>query len=263
MSSITSSTGQTQIDPVEEIIAHMKESGFTDEEIKAIQEHDKTGATPDLNYFAAIDRRTLSSLQYFGNLDENTKELIHAQAPISLLRTIGDINNWKNGSYIGFGADFVENFLQQEIDDIDNITLDAISLAILISRAKILQTRVEQQLKYIESVNAELSEINTMISRASSLKAEAGDDHNAMPQDMIDFWNKYNAQIAGDDHEHHGAEWDANIRSLKTVADKISTQSNIETTKLQQDINKFNQAFELLNSMLKKFEDSSKTTARH
>ena len=84
-----------------------------------------------------------------------------------------------------------------------------------------------------------------------------------MPQDMIDFWKKYEAPIAGDDNAHHAAEWDANIRALKTKADKITSQSQIETTKLQQDINKFNQSFELLNSVLKKYENSSMTTAKH
>jgi hypothetical protein len=252
---------QPQANPVEDLINSIKDAGFTDEDILALQQASQNGEeVPSKNYFVAIDRKTLNGLQYFGKLDENSQQLFHSHAPISLLRAVGDSQNWENGQYIGFGEKFVNEVLSKELDTIHSqARLDAKSFATLVVLAKLLQIGIEEQIKHIESINEKLSDINELIAKGTTLKAEAGEDGTAnMPDDMVAFFEKNNIDIPGDDKILNAQEWDAAIRSMKTVADTISSQSQIETTKLQQRINKFSQAFELLSSLLDKFDKVSK-----
>jgi tRNA(Ser,Leu) C12 N-acetylase TAN1 len=258
-------TYQPSVNPVDDLINEIKKDGFTDENIEALRNIGKNEEEePEKNYFVAIDRKTLNALQYFGKLDENSKQLVHTQAPMSLLRTVGDSNNWKNGQYIGFGAKFVEEFLNKELDSIHKgVRLDSTSFATLVALAKLQQSGVAEQIKYIETdVNKKLKEINEMIARMTTLKAEAGEDGKTkMPDDIVKYFKDHKLDIPGSDHKLNAAEWDAAIRTMKTRADTISSQSQIETTKLQQRINKFSQSFELLTSLLDKFDKVSKKTA--
>ena len=246
-------------------IASLRAAGYSDAQIEALlsmADPDDQGNSLTPTHFYSVNKQTLNSLQYTGQLDESSQQLVYLQAPIALVQEVSNPANWNGDNYIGPGASEINAYLLGEPVDFTKPSLDALIMAVLTARADILQTQLEEQIESINQKNDLLEEANTFLAKAKEKKAAAGTSGSStMTQDMIDFWDKMGAQTdrSGNDNVHNSAEWDANIEYLKSKIESLTSQSQLETTKLQQTINKYNQTFEMLSNFINKYFQSIST----
>ena len=243
-------------------IASLRAAGYSDAQIEALMslaDPDDQGNSLTPTHFYSVNKQTLNALQYSGQLDEASRELVYLQAPIALVQEVSDPTNWNGDNYIGPGASQINAYLLGEQVDFAKPSLDAMIMAVLTARADILQNQLEEQIESINQKNQTLESANNMLARAKELKAEAGtSDSVRMPQDMIDFWDSLGAKYDSSD-SHDSSEWDVNIEGLKGKIEALTSQSQLETTKLQQTINKYNQTFEMLSNFMNKYFQSIST----
>lgn len=243
-------------------IASLRAAGYSDAQIEALMslaDPDDQGNSLTPTHFYSVNKQTLNALQYSGQLDEASRELVYLQAPIALVQEVSDPTNWNGDNYIGPGASQINAYLLGEQVDFAKPSLDAMIMAVLTARADILQNQLEEQIESINQKNQTLESANDMLARAKELKAEAGtSDSVRMPQDMIDFWDSLGAKYDSSD-SHDSSEWDVNIEGLKGKIEALTSQSQLETTKLQQTINKYNQTFEMLSNFMNKYFQSIST----
>ncbi|WP_066017099.1 hypothetical protein [Endozoicomonas atrinae] len=246
-------------------IESLRAAGYTDAQIEALlsmADPDDQGNSLTPTHFYSVNKQTLNSLQYTGQLDEASQQLVYLQAPIALVQEVSNPANWNGDNYIGPGASEINAYLLGEPVDFTKPSLDALIMAVLTARADILQTQLEEQIESINQKNDLLEDASDMLRRAKDLKAQAGTSGSStMPQDMIDFWDSLGAgySTSGGDAVHNSAEWDVNIEGLKGKIDSLTSQSQLETTKLQQTINKYNQTFEMLSNFINKYFQSIST----
>ncbi|WP_419836040.1 hypothetical protein [Endozoicomonas atrinae] len=246
-------------------IESLRAAGYSDAQIEALlsmADPDDQGNSLTPTHFYSVNKQTLNSLQYTGQLDEASQQLVYLQAPIALVQEVSNPANWNGDNYIGPGASEINAYLLGEPVDFTKPSLDALIMAVLTARADILQVQLEEQIESINQKNDLLEEANTFLAKAKEKKAAAGTSGTStMTQDMIDFWNKMGAQTdrTGNDNVHNSAEWDANIEYLKSKIESLTSQSQLETTKLQQTINKYNQTFEMLSNFINKYFQSIST----
>lgn len=246
-------------------IASLKAAGYSDAQIEALlslADPDDQGNSLTPTHFYSVNKQTLNSLQYTGQLDPAAKQLVYLQAPISMVQEVSNPANWQGDNYIGPGASSINAYLLGEPVDFTKPSLDALIMSVLTARADILQKQLEEQIASISEKNKKLEEANTMLARAKDLKAAAGTSGTStMPGDMVDFWNGMGAKMStsGGDNVHNSAEWDVNIEGLKGKIESLTSQSQLETTKLQQTINKYNQTFEMLSNFINKYYQSLST----
>ena len=243
-------------------IASLRAAGYSDAQIEALMslaDPDDQGNSLTPTHFYSVNKQTLNALQYSGQLDEASKQLVYLQAPIALVQEVSDPTNWNGDNYIGPGASQINAYLLGEQVDFTKPSLDAMIMAVLTARADILQNQLEEQIESINQKNQTLESANNMLARAKELKAEAGTSGSVrMPQDMRDFWDSLDAKYDGSD-THDSSEWDVNIEGLKGKIEALTSQSQLETTKLQQTINKYNQTFEMLSNFMNKYFQSIST----
>ena len=243
-------------------IASLRAAGYSDAQIEALMslaDPDDQGNSLTPTHFYSVNKQTLNALQYSGQLDEASRQLVYLQAPIALVQEVSDPANWNGDNYVGPGASDINAYLLGEQVDFAKPSLDAMIMAVLTARADILQNQLEEQIESINQKNQTLESANTMLARAKELKADAGTSGTAtMPQDMIDFWDSLGAKY-DDSDSHNSAEWDVNIEGLKGKIEALTSQSQLETTKLQQTINKYNQTFEMLSNFMNKYFQSIST----
>ena len=99
-----------------------------------------------------------------------------------------------------------------------------------------------------------------MLALAKDKKSDAGtSDSTPMTPEMVDFWESLGAKTASGGNDYDAAEWDVNIEGLKGKIEALTSQSQLETTKLQQTINKYNQTFEMLSNFINKYFQSIST----
>lgn len=243
-------------------IASLRAAGYSDAQIEALMslaDPDDQGNSLTPTHFYSVNKQTLNALQYSGQLDEASKQLVYLQAPIALVQEVSDPTNWNGDNYIGPGASQINAYLLGEQVDFTKPSLDAMIMAVLTARADILQNQLEEQIESINQKNQTLESANNMLARAKELKAEAGTSGSVrMPQDMVDFWDSLGAKY-DDSDTHNSSEWDVNIEGLKGKIEALTSQSQLETTKLQQTINKYNQTFEMLSNFMNKYFQSIST----
>ena len=243
-------------------ISSLRAAGYSDAQIEALMslaDPDDQGNSLTPTHFYSVNKQTLNALQYSGQLNEASRQLVYLQAPIALVQEVSDPANWNGDNYIGPGASQINAYLLGEPVDFTKPSLDAMIMAVLTARADILQNQLEEQIESINQKNQTLESANTMLARAKELKADAGTSGTArMPQDMIDFWDSLGAKY-DDSDSHNSAEWDVNIEGLKGKIEALTSQSQLETTKLQQTINKYNQTFEMLSNFMNKYFQSIST----
>ena len=243
-------------------ISSLRAAGYSDAQIEALMslaDPDDQGNSLTPTHFYSVNKQTLNALQYSGQLDEASRQLVYLQAPIALVQEVSDPANWNGDNYIGPGASQINAYLLGEPVDFTKPSLDAMIMAVLTARADILQNQLEEQIESINQKNQTRESANTMLARAKELKADAGTSGTArMPQDMIDFWDSLGAKY-DDSDSHNSAEWDVNIEGLKGKIEALTSQSQLETTKLQQTINKYNQTFEMLSNFMNKYFQSIST----
>lgn len=243
-------------------IASLRAAGYSDAQIEALMslaDPDDQGNSLTPTHFYSVNKQTLNALQYSGQLDEASRQLVYLQAPIALVQEVSDPTNWNGDNYIGPGASQINAYLLGEQVDFAKPSLDAMIMAVLTARADILQNQLEEQIESINQKNQTLESANNMLARAKELKADAGTSGTArMPQDMVDFWDSLGAKY-DDSDTHNSSEWDVNIEGLKGKIEALTSQSQLETTKLQQTINKYNQTFEMLSNFMNKYFQSIST----
>ncbi len=243
-------------------IASLRAAGYSDAQIEALMslaDPDDQGNSLTPTHFYSVNKQTLNALQYSGQLDEASRQLVYLQAPIALVQEVSDPTNWNGDNYVGPGASQINAYLLGEQVDFAKPSLDAMIMAVLTARADILQNQLEEQIESINQKNQTLESANNMLARAKELKAEAGTSGSVrMPQDMRDFWDSLGAKY-DDSDTHNSSEWDVNIEGLKGKIEALTSQSQLETTKLQQTINKYNQTFEMLSNFMNKYFQSIST----
>ncbi|WP_163369407.1 hypothetical protein [Endozoicomonas acroporae] len=246
-------------------INSLRAAGYTDAQIEALlsmADPDDQGNSLTPTHFYSVNKQTLNSLRYTGQLDEASQKLVYLQAPVAMVQEVSNPANWNGDNYIGPGASQINAYLIGEPVDFTKPSLDALIMGVLTARADILQTQLEDQIESINQKNDLLEEANAYLAKAKEKKAAAGTSGSSlMTKDMVDFWKQMGAQTdrSGNDDTHNAAEWDANIEHLKSKIESLTSQSQLQTTKLQQTINKYNQTFEMLSNFINKYFQSIST----
>ncbi|MDP0561056.1 MAG: hypothetical protein QS721_01455 [Candidatus Endonucleobacter sp. (ex Gigantidas childressi)] len=232
--------------------------------------------------FATANKDTLIALQKSKALSNFSKSLVAARTPVAMMSEVSNPRNWKKDVYIGPGAMAVNAFLHPmstntlPLDDMDppidptNISLDALVMSILTQRAEILEVQLQGQIGDIQKKNEELEEANVWLTRAKEQKANAGTSGSTFfTPEFISYWKSLGAEhqtstrleihfvdpaVAG--LYHNSGDWDVNIEGLKGKVEALTSQSQLETTKLQQTINKYNQSFDMLSNFINKYYQS-------
>ncbi|KEQ18910.1 hypothetical protein [Endozoicomonas numazuensis] len=240
----------------------LRASGFSDGQIEALlslADPDDQGDSLTPTHFYTVDKSTLNSLQYSGQLTDAAKQLVYVQTPVSLMNQVSDPSNWQGDNYVGPGAASVNSYLNGEPVDFSKPSLDALVMSVLTARAEIIEVQLRDQIQSIQDKNAQLEVANDWLARAKGKKAEAGTSGNSsFDQEFKDFWDSLGAEYQAGDN-HNSADWDVNIEGLKSKIEALTSQSQLETTKLQQTINKYNQSFEMLSNFVNKYYQSLST----
>ncbi|MGI9281192.1 MAG: hypothetical protein ACR2PX_16420 [Endozoicomonas sp.] len=248
----------------------LRAAGFSDAQIEALfslADPDDQGSSLSPTHFYTVDKSTLNSLQYSGQLTEAARQLVYVQTPVSLLNQISDPSNWQGENYVGPGASSVNAFLNGEPVDFSKPSLDALVFSVLSARAEIIEVQLRDQIQSIQDKNAQLERANDWLARARAKKAEAGTSGSStFDQEFRDYWESLDAEFQTTDTntdtevlDHNSADWDVNIEGLKSKIEALTSQSQLETTKLQQTINKYNQSFEMLSNFINKYYQSLST----
>lgn len=244
-------------------IASLRAAGYTDAQIEALlslADPDDQGNSLAPTHFYSVNKQTLNSLQYTGQLDEASQQLVYLQAPIALVQEVSNPVNWNGDNYIGPGASEINAYLLGEPVDFTKPSLDALIMSVLTARADILQTQLEEQIESIQQKNDLLEEANAYLAKAKEKKASAGTSgESSITHEMKNFWVQVGANLAAGGDSYNSAEWDVNIEALKGKIESLTSQSQLETTKLQQTINKYNQTFEMLSNFINKYFQSIST----
>ncbi|WP_062267256.1 hypothetical protein [Endozoicomonas arenosclerae] len=249
----------------------LRASGFSDAQIEALlslADPDDSLVASDFNI---VDKSILNSLQFSGQLTDAARQLVYVQTPVSLLNQVSDPRNWQGENYIGPGAVSVNSYLNGEPVDFSKPSLDALVFSVLSARAEIIEGQLRDQIGSIQEKNAQLEEANDWLARARAKKAEAGTSGTAtFDQEFRDFWASLNAEFQENDNntdtpilDHNSADWDVNIEGLRARTEGLTSQTQLETTQLQQTINRYNQAFEMMSNFINKYYQSLSTVIQN
>ena len=238
-------------------IDSLRAAGYSDAQIEALlslADPDDQGNSLTPMHFYSVNKQTLNALKYTGELNETSKQLVYLQAPIALVQEVSNPINWQGDNYVGPGASEINSYLLGEPVDFTKPTLDAMIMSVLTARAEILQVQLEEQIEAIEIKNETLKQANDWLAKAKKAKE---DGSTSMTPEMIAFWQSMKAEYIPSGL--NATKWDANIQGLKSKIETLTTQSQLETTKLQQTINKYNQTFEMLSNFINKYFQSIST----
>ncbi|WOG29309.1 hypothetical protein [Endozoicomonas sp. 8E] len=240
----------------------LRAAGFSDAQIDALlslADPDDQGNSLTPTHFYTVDKSTLNSLQYSGKLTDAAKQLVYVQTPVSLLNQVSNPSNWQGDNYIGPGAASVNAYLNGEPVDFSKPSLDALVMSVLTARAEIIEVQLRDQIQSIQDKNAQLEVANDWLAKAKAKKADAGTSGTTtFSQEFKEFWDSLGAKYQSGTN-HNSADWEVNIEGLKTKIEALTSQSQLETTKLQQTINKYNQSFEMLSNFVNKYYQSLST----
>ncbi|MDP0561006.1 MAG: hypothetical protein QS721_01200 [Candidatus Endonucleobacter sp. (ex Gigantidas childressi)] len=256
-----------------------KELGLNDSQLDAwLAMKDSNNADNFLSSaeFNSANKETLNALQKSGPLSALAKKLVATRAPVAMMSEVSNPSNWQKDEYIGPGAMAISAFVQPKaaatlpLDGLDpqldpaNLSLDALVTAILSERAEIIEIQLREQIASIQQKNKELETANVWLTRAKEQKANAGTSGNSLfSNEFRSYWESLGAEYQRtnrtgtlDGLSHNSADWDVDIEGLKAKIEALTSQSQLETTKLQQTINKYNQSFEMLSNFINKYYQS-------
>lgn len=242
--------------------ASLHAAGYSDAQIDAIlsmADPDDQGNSLTPTHFYSVNKATLNALQYTGQLDPASQQLVYLQAPVSMVQEVSNPANWQGDNYIGPGASSINSYLLGEPVDFSKPSLDALVMSVLTARAEIIEVQLRDQITSIQEKNAKLEQMNDWLTKAKGKKADAGTSGTAeFDATFQAFWDSISAERQ-DGTDHNTADWDVNIEGLKARIEALTSQSQLETTKLQQTINKYNQSFEMLSNFINKYYQSLST----
>ena len=243
----------------------LRASGFSDAQIEALMalaDPDDQGNSLTPTHFYAVDKSTLNALKYAGEMNEAAKQLVYVQTPVSMLNQVSNPSNWQGDNYIGPGASTINAYTLGEKVDFSKPSLDALVMSVLTARADIIQVQLREQIESIQEKNDKLKLANKWLVAAKNKKEEAGSSGEAsFDKSFQDIWGKFGAEYYKKDGDltHNATQWDVNVEGLKKEIEALTSQSQLETTKLQQTINKYNQSFEMLSNFINKYYQSLST----
>jgi hypothetical protein len=144
-------------------------------------------------------------------------------------------------------------------------TLDTLMMRIQSERALMLDDQVRDQAQKIERKNDLLKQANMMLIDARLKKNEAGKGTSTMSAAMVAFYEQNGIQYdtKGNDYKHKKEEWDINIANLETFVDTLTSNSQLDMTRLQSIMGKYNQTFEMLSNFVKKYQSSVDSVTRN
>lgn len=241
--------------------ASLREAGFSDAQIESIlsmADPDDQGNSLTPTHFYSVNKATLNALQYTGQLDPSSQKLVYLQAPISMVQEVSNPANWQGDNYIGPGASSINSYLLGEPVDFTKPSLDALVMSVMTARAEIIEYNLRDQIQTIQDKNSELEVMNDWLAKAKKKKADAGSGTASFDSTFQKYWESIGAERQ-DGTSHNSTDWDVNIEGLKGKIEKLTSQSQLETTKLQQTINKYNQSFEMLSNFINKYYQSLST----
>lgn len=251
----------------------LRASGFSDSQIEALMalaDPDDHGKSLTPTQFYGIDKSTLNALQYSGELTEKAKQIVYVQTPVSMLNQVSDPSNWEGDNYVGPGAAAVNAYALGEEIDFSKPSLDALVMSVLTARAEIIEVQLRDQIGAIQDKNNQLEEANDWLAKAKAKKAKAGTGGTAtFDDDFKKFWEGLGAESQDLNRgstlplAHNSSDWDVNVEGLKAKIEALTSQSQLETTKLQQTINKYNQSFEMLSNFINKYYQSLSTVIQN
>ncbi|MRI32156.1 hypothetical protein EOPP23_03990 [Endozoicomonas sp. OPT23] len=264
----------------------LRAAGFSDAQIDALlslANPDDQGNSLTPTHFSMVDKTTLNNLQFSGALSEAARQIVYVQTPVSMLNQVSDPQNWQGDTYIGPGAAAVNSYLEGESVDFSKPSLDALVMSVLSARAEIIEVQLRDQIQSIQDKNAQLEVANNWLARAKEAKANAGTSGNSSFEDRFppgsvapagqsfkEYWDSLSAEYQSEDRDdstseldHNSADWDVNVEGLKAKIEALTSQSQLETTKLQQTINKYNQSFEMLSNFINKYYQSLSTVIQN
>ena len=246
--------------------ASLHAAGFSDSQIEAIlsmADPNDQGNSLTPTHFYSVNKATLNALQYSGQLDPASQELVYLQAPISMVQEVSNPANWQGDNYIGPGAASINTYLLGEPVDFSKPSLDALVMSVLSARAEIIEVQLRDQIQSIQEKNTALEEANTWLARAKNKKADAGTSGSStFNAEFQAYWGSLDAERQ-EGTRHNSADWDVNVEGLKAKIEALTSQSQLETTKLQQTINKYNQSFEMLSNFINKYYQSLSTVIQN
>ena len=136
-------------------------------------------------------------------------------------------------------------------------------MSVLTARAEIIEEQLREQIESIQDKNKQLEVANTWLAEAKKQKTAAGSKGTSKFTDEFKaYWDSLGATYQ-DGEDHNSADWDVNVEGLKAQIESLTSQSQLETTKLQQTINKYNQSFEMLSNFINKYYQSLSTVIQN
>ena len=244
----------------------LRASGFSDAQIEALMalaDPDDQGNSLTPTHFYAVDKSTLNALKYAGEMNEAAKQIVYLQTPVSMLNQVSNPANWQGDNYIGPGAATINAYTLGEKVDFSKPSLDALVMSVLTARADIIQVQLREQIQSIQDKNKQLETMNDWLVLAKKEKETAAKRGSTGTSTFTDefkkFWNSLGAKFYDESNDHNSSQWDVNIEGLKKEIEALTSQSQLETTKLQQTINKYNQSFEMLSNFINKYYQSLST----
>ncbi|WP_461537746.1 hypothetical protein [Spongorhabdus nitratireducens] len=241
----------------------LRQAGFSRENIKTIRR------MADAAQRAQIQKQELDDLEEvilgkvpnLNKLQGIEKETVKILGPFFLLRAGGNPGNWDGVNYKGPAPDLMDKVRNGDDVDLDNVDLQSLMMAVMVKRSSLLQNQLEGSIKGVQAKNATLDKANQMLARAREKKNQAGSGSSKMDQDMVDFWKMMGAKTdgSGGDNKHNSAQWDVNIEGLKGKIESLSSSSQLDLTRLQSTMNKYNQAFEQVSNFTQKYFQSLNT----
>lgn len=262
-----------------------KELSLTDNQLNAWLVMDDANQPLSTINFSEANKDILHIFGQSDHLSSLAQEFVSARAPVALASEASNPDNWQSGEYTGSGAMWISAFVQPNSErlpienleppiDINTVSIDALVMSVLTQRAEIIEVQLRDQIASIQQKNAELEVANVWLTRAKEQKANAdsggSEGKSTFGQEFIDYWNSLGAEYQTSDREtgspglqHKSADWDVNIEGLKAKVEALTSQSQLETTKLQQTINKYNQSFEMLSNFINKYYQSINTVIQN
>ncbi|WP_067515280.1 hypothetical protein [Endozoicomonas ascidiicola] len=252
-SSVGSSTTTSTVLPHglnEDRLSALRAAGYNDAQIEALlslSDPDDEGNSLTPTHFYSANRAALQALAY--SEDSDATNVAYVQAPVALMQEVSDPTNWKGDRYIGPAAETVNRYLTETPVESSRLTLEALAFAVLTARADIVQEQLEQQINVVNQRNDTLRQATSYIVEARGLRDAAPSN---MPVAMNEFWTNLGLTVVGTNPLSED-DWNQNIRLFNSQAESLTSQSQLETTQIQQTIAKYNQSFEMLSNFTNKY----------
>ena len=135
------------------------------------------------------------------------------------------------------------------LDTGQQMTLDALMLAIMADRAELLDGQVRKQVNDVRAKNEILKKTNQMMALAR--KAKDGNATAAEKGEISLFCAEHGIS--------YGGNWDTNIENLKGFSESMTSTSQLDMAQLQSTMGKYNQTFEQLSNFISKYASSIKS----